>query len=49
MDIINDYDCLCEAGFTGKNCQTGRDIYVILLPCELGSHYANRTFLVVLY
>ena len=23
VDRINDYDCLCEAGFTGKNCQTG--------------------------
>ena len=23
-DLVNDYTCSCNAGYTGKNCETGR-------------------------
>lgn len=31
VDRINDYVCVCPAGYTDKQCQTGNDFHCILL------------------
>ena len=28
-DLVNDYTCNCDSGYTGKNCETGRCYLVV--------------------
>ena len=39
MDLINNYTCICNAGFTGRNCD------VKIISCKDDSCYPNVTCL----
>ena len=30
-DIVNGYICTCAPGYTGMDCKTGKNLYVIML------------------
>ena len=43
IDAIDDYNCVCEPGFTGKNCQHRVD-FCKVEPCQNGGTCSSKNF-----
>ena len=37
-DAVNDFNCSCVPGYTGKNCTIGKPLLHVIEPCYLPSN-----------
>ena len=35
VDLINQYSCTCVSGYTGTDCETGKNVVIVLLQKTL--------------